>query len=63
MKLTIVFRLDFNHSGSGDAGRYVLMWIYMKTVETTGMPSVKNMTSRDHRQKVHKTSIRKQCMC
>lgn len=54
MKLTIVFRIDLNDSMRGEGvggvsergggtGGYVPMFIYVKTVGTTGMASVQNM--------------------
>lgn len=42
-KLTIVFRIDLNDSREGGGGGYVPMWMYVKTVGTTGMLSVQNM--------------------
>jgi hypothetical protein len=42
-KLTIVFRIDLNDSSEGGNGGFVPMWMYVKTVGTTGMLSVQNM--------------------
>jgi hypothetical protein len=42
-KLTIVFRIDLNDSTEGGSGGFVPMWMYVKTVGTTGMLSVQNM--------------------
>ncbi len=42
-KLTIVFRIDLNDSTEGGSGGYIPMWIYVKTVGSTGMLSVQNM--------------------
>lgn len=43
MKLTIVFRLDLNDLTDGGDGGYVPMFVYVKTVGTTGMASVQTM--------------------
>jgi len=42
-KLTIVFRIDLNDSTKGGSGGYIPMWLYVKTVGSTGMLSVQNM--------------------
>ena len=42
-KLTIVFRIDLNDSSDGGNGGFVPMWMYVKTVGSTGMLSVQNM--------------------
>jgi hypothetical protein len=42
-KLTIVFRIDLNDSREGGNGGFVPMWMYVKTVGSTGMLSVQNM--------------------
>ncbi|KAL3810670.1 hypothetical protein ACHAXA_003274 [Cyclostephanos tholiformis] len=43
MKLTIVFRIDLNDSSDGGDGGYVPMFLYVKTVGSTGMASVQTM--------------------
>jgi len=42
-KLTIMFRIDLNDSSDGGNGGFIPMWMYVKTVGSTGMLSVQNM--------------------
>lgn len=42
-KLTIVFRIDLNDSSDGGNGGFIPMFMYVKTVGSTGMLSVQNM--------------------
>mmetsp|Transcript_5136 Transcript_5136/g.7455 ORF Transcript_5136/g.7455 Transcript_5136/m.7455 type:complete len:453 (-) Transcript_5136:269-1627(-) len=43
MRLTIVLRIDLNDSGEGGEGGFVPMWLYIKTVGSTGVLSMENL--------------------
>jgi hypothetical protein len=42
-KVTIVCRIDLNDSSEDGAGGWIPMWVYVKTIGTTGARSVLNM--------------------
>ena len=56
-KLTMIFKIDLNDSGEGGDGGSIPMWLYIKTVGTTGLLSISNM-----RKQLELDMIEKACL-